>query len=61
VLVDWNALNYDPAYSPDGGELAFCSTIAGGDYQIYRLRLSDGKSWRVTQGKGIARHPDYRP
>jgi Tol biopolymer transport system component len=61
VLVDWEALNYDPAYSPDGGEIAFASTIAGGDFQIYRLRLSDKKSWRVTQGRGIARHPDYRP
>jgi Tol biopolymer transport system component len=60
VLVDWDALNYDPAYSPDGSELAFVSKIGGSEYSIYRLRLSDGKSWRVTH-KGEARHPDYRP
>ena len=60
VLVDWDALNYDPAYSPDGSEIAFVSKIGGPEYSIYRLRLSDGKSWRVTN-KGEARHPDYRP
>jgi Tol biopolymer transport system component len=60
VLVDWDALNYDPAYSPDGSEIAFVSTIAG-EFAVYRLRLSDGQSWRVTHGRGVARHPDYRP
>jgi Tol biopolymer transport system component len=61
VLVDWPALNYDPAYSPGGGELAFVSTIGGGEFAVYRLRLSDGKSWRVSFGSGVARHPDYQP
>jgi len=59
VLVDWAALNYDPVFSHDGSELAFASTIAG-EFAIYRLRLADGKSWRVSQGPGIARHPDYQ-
>jgi Tol biopolymer transport system component len=60
VLVDWPALNYDPAYAPDGSEVAFASNITG-EYALYRQRLSDGKSWRVTFGKGAARYPDYRP
>jgi len=60
VLVDWPALNYDPAYSPDGSEVAFASNITG-EYALYRQRLSDGKSWRVTFGKGASRYPDYRP
>jgi Tol biopolymer transport system component len=60
VLVDWPALNYDPAYSEDGSEIAFASNITG-EYAIYRQRLADGKSWRVTFGKGSARYPDYRP
>jgi Tol biopolymer transport system component len=60
VLVDWPALNYDPVYSPDGSEVAFASNITG-EYAIYRQRLSDGKSWRVTNGPGLARNPDYRP
>jgi Tol biopolymer transport system component len=59
VLVDWPALNYDPVYSPDGSELAFASNITG-EYQVYRQRLADGRSWRVTQAKGDARYPDYR-
>jgi Tol biopolymer transport system component len=29
VLVDWPALNYDPAFSPDGTEIAFASNITG--------------------------------
>jgi Tol biopolymer transport system component len=60
VLVDWPALNYNPAYSPDASEIAFTSNITG-DWVIYRQRLSDGKSWRVTHGTGSARAPDYRP
>ena len=60
VLVDWPALNYDPVYSPDGAEIAFASTIAGG-YAVYRQRLSDGRAWRVTFGSAPARYPDYRP
>lgn len=60
VLVDWPALNYDPAYSPDGSEIAFASNITG-EYAIYRQRIQDGKSWRVTHGPGPARYPDYRP
>ena len=60
VLVDWPALNYDPAYAPDGTEIAFASNL-GGEYVIYRQRLSDGQAWRVTFGPGGARYPDYRP
>jgi TolB protein len=61
VLVDWPALNYDPAYSPDGSEIAFASTVSGRVYEIYRERLSDGRAWRVTFAGGDARYPDYRP
>jgi len=60
TLVDWPALNYDPVVSPDGLELAFASTVTG-SFQVYRLRLADGRSWRVTYGPGAARMPDYQP
>ena len=60
MLVDWPALNYDPVYSPDGSEVAFTSNITG-DWVVYRQRLADGKSWRVTFGPGAARSPDYAP
>jgi TolB protein len=60
AVVDWPALNYDVAFSPDGTEIAFASNISG-SFAIYRQRLSDGKAWRVTFGKGDARYPDYRP
>jgi Tol biopolymer transport system component len=60
VLVDWPAMNYDPAFSPDGSEIAFASDVSG-EFAIYRQRLRDGKAWRVTHGAGEARYPDYRP
>jgi len=60
VLVDWPALNYDPVYSPDGSELAFASAIHGAN-AVYRMRLADGQSWRVSLGPGRARYPDYQP
>jgi Tol biopolymer transport system component len=60
VLVDWPALNYNPVYSPDQSEVAFTSNITG-EWVVYRQRIADGKSWRVTFGPGAARGPDYRP
>lgn len=60
VLVSWPALNYNPVYSPDASEVAFTSNITG-EWVVYRQRLSDGRSWRVTFGPGAARAPDYRP
>jgi TolB protein len=60
TLVGWPALNYNPAYAPDGSEIAFTSNISG-EWAVYRQRLSDGRAWRVTQGGGPARGPDYRP
>jgi len=60
VLVGWPALNYDPVYSPDGSELAFASNVTG-EWVVYRQRIADGRSWRVTVGPGPARNPDYRP
>jgi TolB protein len=60
TLVEWPALNYNPVYSPDGAELAFASNLTG-EYQVYRIRLSDGKTYRVTSRPGEAREPDYRP
>jgi TolB protein len=60
ILVDWPALNYDPVYSPDGSEVAFASN-GGGRYALHRLRISDGRSWRLTSGPGDDRNPDYRP
>ncbi len=60
VLVAWPALNYDPAYSPDGAEIAFASNVSGG-WEIYRQRLADGKAYRVTFAGADARYPDYRP
>ncbi len=60
ILVDWPALNYDPAYSPDGSEIAFASTLTG-HWEIYRQGLTDGKARRVTFAEADARYPDYRP
>jgi Tol biopolymer transport system component len=60
VLVAWPALNYNPVYSPDGSEIAFTSNVTG-EYAVYRQRLADGRSWRVSFGTGPARSPDYRP
>jgi Tol biopolymer transport system component len=60
VLVDWPALNYNPVYSRDGAEIAFTSNVTG-EYAVYRQRLADGRSWRVSFGTGPARSPDYRP
>jgi Tol biopolymer transport system component len=59
TLVDWPALNYGPVYSPDGQELAFASNLTG-EYQVYRLSLADGRTYRVADGPGETREPDYR-
>lgn len=60
LLVEWPALNYDPVYTLDGGAISFVSTVAG-EFALYRQQLSDGRSQRLTTGKGAVRHPDYQP
>ena len=51
TIVDWPALNYDPAYAPDGSEIAFASNVTG-EYAIYRQRLADGQ---IVAGDAPAR------
>jgi Tol biopolymer transport system component len=57
TLVDWNALNYDPVYAPDGSEIAFASN-RDGDWGVYRQSLKDG---RVVKVASSAKDPDYAP
>ena len=52
--------NSSPAWSPDGGELAFMSSQAG-DPEIYVSDISGGHLHRVTFAAGVSTSPAWNP
>lgn len=59
-LTTGAANDADPAYSPDGGEIAFASD-AGGTYDIWTLNLSTTRVVQVTSVAGNERDPTWSP
>jgi dipeptidyl aminopeptidase/acylaminoacyl peptidase len=52
----------EPAWSPDGGRIAFAAKRAGDDVgQVYVLELAGGEARRVTELSGGATAPRWRP
>jgi TolB protein len=59
-----DAHNYDPAFSPDGKRLAFSSTRERGEgeqWDIFLVDRSGRNLVQLTDGRGNARFPDWRP
>lgn len=50
-----------PSWSPNGQNLAFMSQNRDGNWEIYRLRLSDGKVVRLTNRSGTDITPVFGP
>ncbi len=53
--------DYDPMYSPDGGQLAWLSNLSGGVAGVWdvRLRSADGVIRRLVGDDGITSRPQY--
>jgi hypothetical protein len=54
------ATDADPAYSPDGGEIAFARD-GGSGYDIWSLDLSDNSVQQITSAAGDERSPTWSP
>ncbi len=52
------AYDYNPAWSPDGRQIAFVSDRDGGDEEIYLLDV-DGGLTRLTDSPTVDRYPTW--
>jgi hypothetical protein len=59
-LTTGSATDADPAYSPDGSELAFARD-SGSGYDIWTLDLGSSTLQHVTTASGNERHPTWSP
>ena len=51
----------DPAFSPDGDQLAYALAAPGGAQQLWVLDLVTGQRRAVTSGPGLKTHPSWSP
>ena len=56
ALVDSTAIELDPWYSTDGRFLYYSSSV-GGDFDLWKLDLSNGEKNRFTDSAGVERRP----
>ncbi len=52
VLSDPHVVNVDPAFSPDGKFLAYCSSELGGEEIFVRSFPGPGGKWKISVGGG---------
>ncbi len=60
-LTDGSDFEFEPAFSPDGKEIAYVSWNDEEMGAIWRMNLAGGQKRRVTSEKGIYRTPAFSP
>ena len=55
------ALDFDPAWSPDGGRLAFASTRDADNYEIYVMNADGTGQTRLTNDPVVEYNPAWSP
>ena len=60
VILTSGGINEDPAFSPDGSQVAFRSNRSG-DYEIYRINVDGSNILRLTTSAGTDEYPVYSP
>jgi len=60
LLAGGNTAEVEPAWSPDGGTLAFVSN-RGGSTEIYLMNVSTGAVTQLTSGAGTKSQPAWTP
>ncbi|MFQ5680351.1 MAG: hypothetical protein ACE5HP_12940, partial [Gemmatimonadota bacterium] len=60
-LTDQPGVNFDPAWSPDGTQLAFVSDREDDDPEIYVMDAADGETRRLTRHVGADVAPVWSP
>jgi len=60
TILTSGGINEDPAFSPDGTQVAFRSNRSG-DYEIYRINVDGSNIQRLTTAAGTDEYPAYSP
>src|SRR6478672_11647548 len=61
VLTNDAHADADPAYSPDGSQIAFVRQTDGGEYTLWSMRADGGNPVALTPPGVSARHPSWSP
>lgn len=61
IEVQGEGTNWAPSFSPDGKKLAFCSTLAGNNSEIYVYEIDSKKIKRITFNKAVDTAPSWSP
>jgi TolB protein len=61
LTADAQADSVNPAWSPDGAQIAFQSKRDGGDYQLFVMDVDGNNKRRLSGGTGYAGQPAWSP
>jgi Tol biopolymer transport system component len=60
-VVPFQGQAWEPAWSPDGSEIAFSSNRSGQSYDIYTMRPDGSDVRQITTGSGMEAYPTWSP
>lgn len=60
-LTTSNEHEFSPQWSPDGRQLLFQRTVAGGDLETFMMDVGSGQTRQLTRASMFLHNPTWRP